>query len=158
MRRTRAWWTCAGVAAIVALATAVAVGGPDGRAPELVVIVHATNPVALADVSLEGVFLRRVVEWPSGDRIIPLNAATDSGPRQRFDRAVLAMSPEAAARYWLDARIRSGVAPPREVGDPALTVRLVARLPGTIGYVPADTPRDGVRVIARIRDDRVGAP
>ena len=103
-------------------------------------------------------FLRRVVEWPSGDRIIPLNAATDSGPRQRFDRAVLAMSPEAAARYWLDARIRSGVAPPREVGDPALTVRLVARLPGTIGYVPADTPRDGVRVIARIRDDRVGAP
>lgn len=147
------WW----VAALLALCAA---GARSARAEgdDLVVIVNAANPIAAAELALDDVFLRKRTAWPSGERIIPLNAAADSDRRQRFDRVVLGMSPEEAARYWLDVRIRGGGAAPREVADPALTVKLIARLVGTIGYVPDDTALDGVRVVARIRDAKVVRP
>jgi hypothetical protein len=161
--RTRsggARWRGGAAAAVVALIAVrlAAAAGPSDRAPDLVVIVNAGNPVAPGAVALEDVFLRKQVEWPDGERIIPLNATADSERRQRFDRAVLGMSADAVARYWLDARIRGGGVAPREVADPALTIKLIARLAGTVGYVPEGVALDGVRVIARIHNDKVEKP
>src|SRR6185503_19654357 len=99
------------------------------------------------------IFLRKEMTWDNGERIIPLNASPESERRQRFDRVVLGMSPDEAARYWLDLRIRGGGTAPREVGDSVLTVKLIAKLSGTIGYVPSDMQLPGVRVVARIRND-----
>jgi hypothetical protein len=44
------------------------------------------------------------------------------------------------------------------VSDPALAVKLVARIPGAIAYVPAELVDRQVRVAARIRRGRVLAP
>ena len=148
-----------GMVALVALA----LHGRDGRAEpaavaDLVVIVNAANPERPSPAMLERIFLRKEMTWDSGERIIPLNATPDSERRQRFDRAVLGLTPDEAARYWLDQRIRGGGAAPREVGDAVLTVKLIAKLTGTIGYVPGDVQLAGVRVVARIRNDKVIAP
>jgi ABC-type phosphate transport system substrate-binding protein len=125
---------------------------------DLVVIVHAGNPVRTSPAMLGKIFLRKELTWDNGERIIPLNGSPDSERRQRFDRAVLGMSPDEVARYWLDHRIRGGGTAPREVGDAVLTVKLIARLTGTIGYVPSDIQLSGVRVVARIRNDKVIPP
>jgi hypothetical protein len=125
---------------------------------ELVVIVHASNAARPSAAMLGKIFLRKEMTWDNGERIIPLNGSPESERRQRFDRAVLGMSPDEVARYWLDLRIRGGGTAPREVGDAVLTVKLVARLTGTIGYVPSDIQLSGVRVVARIRNDKVIPP
>ena len=146
---------------LVALA-ALAMPGRSGRAEpaaaDLVVIVNAANSERLSAQVLERIFLRKEMSWDNGERIIPLNASPESERRQRFDRAVLAMTSDEAARYWLDQRIRGGGNAPREVGDAVLMVKLVAKLTGTIGYVPGDVQLSGVRVVARIRIDKVIAP
>jgi ABC-type phosphate transport system substrate-binding protein len=125
---------------------------------DLVVIVNAGNPDRPSAGTLEKIFLRKALTWDSGERIIALNASPESERRGRFDHVVLGMTPDEAARYWLDQRIRGGGSAPREVGDAVLTVKLVARLSGTIGYVPADIKLTGVRVVARIRNDKVLPP
>jgi hypothetical protein len=147
-----------GVVAIAALALTGRSGRAEPQAADLVVIVNAANRDRPSPEMLERIFLRKEMAWENGERIIPLNANPESERRQRFDHAVLGMTPDEAARYWLDQRIRGGGAAPREVGDAVLTMKLVAKLSGTIGYVPGDLQLSGVRVIARIRNDKVIAP
>jgi hypothetical protein len=147
-----------GVVATAALAMAGRPGRAEPQAVDLVVIVNAANRDRPSPEMLERIFLRKEMAWDNGERIIPFNASPESERRQRFDRAALGMTPDEAARYWLDHRIRGGGAAPREVGDAVLTVKLVAKLTGTIGYVPADLQLSGVRVVARIRNDKVIAP
>jgi len=147
-----------GVIAVGALAMPERAIRAESAAGELVVIVNAANPVRPSAAMLEKIFLRKEMTWDNGERIIPLNASPESERRQRFDRVVLGMSPDEAARYWLDLRIRGGGTAPREVGDAVLTVKLIAKLSGTIGYVPSDMQLPGVRVVARIRNDKVILP
>jgi ABC-type phosphate transport system substrate-binding protein len=147
-----------GAIAIAALALPERPSGAEPVPGDLVVIVNPGNPARPSAGMLEKIFLRKELTWDSGERILPLNANPDSERRQHFDRVVLGMTPDEAARYWLDQRIRGAGSAPREVGDAVLTVKLVSRLSGTIGYVPTDTQLTGVRVVARIRNDKVVSP
>jgi hypothetical protein len=156
--RSRVHILLVGVVALAALAMPGRSGRAEPAAGDLVVIVNAVNKQVPSAAMLERIFLRKEMAWDSGERVIPLNASPESERRQRFDRVVLGMTPDEAARYWLDQRIRGGGAAPREVGDAVLTVKLVAKLTGTIGYVPAEVSLSGVRVIARIHNDKVVAP
>lgn len=119
--------------------------------PELVVIVNPRNPVAMSAAYLEGLFLKKERFWGDNAPVIALNAPRDAGSRREFDRVVLGMSAETAASYWIDVRIRSGTAPPKEIADPLLAVKLVGKLEGAIAYVPATTALTGVRVVGRIK-------
>jgi hypothetical protein len=130
----------------------------DGNAIELKIIVNAENTDAINASDLESYFLRKQRHWSNGTPIIPLNSSRLTDNRQSFDRAVLRLTPDEAARYWLDQRIRSGDGAPREVDDPSLATRLVARLKGAICYVPGTTDTRNVRVVARIRDGKLVPP
>jgi ABC-type phosphate transport system substrate-binding protein len=125
---------------------------------ELVVVVNSANTMKLTGSTLENVFLRKTTSWDDGVRVIPINGLPDSTRRLTFDRAVLGMSPDEVARYWLDLRIRGGGSAPREVDDPIVTLKLVGRLPGAIGYVPAGVALDGVTVVAHVRGTKVTLP
>ena len=95
-------------------------------AVELAVIVNAGNSARVNGEDLEALFLRKQRHWGDGEPVIPFNFGPDDPARITFDRAVLGMSPDDAARYWLGQRIRAGPSAPREVGDAALVVKLVA--------------------------------
>ena len=127
--------------------------------PTLAVIVHPDVEVKqLSDVELESIFLTERRYWSGTRPIIPFNLAPRSEERALFDRVVLRMEPEAIARYWLDRRVRSGNPPPRQAPDPMTVGRLVAKLPGAIGYIPESFVTHEVRVLARIRNGKVLAP
>lgn len=119
--------------------------------PELIVIVNSENAVKMSGQYLESLFLKKERFWGDNAPVIALNAPPDHPARREFDRVVLGMAAETAASYWIDVRIRSGTAPPKEVSDPALAVKLVAKLKGAIAYVPATTAVTGVRVVGRIK-------
>jgi hypothetical protein len=117
----------------------------------LVVIVPAGAEVReLALGELAAIFTTRRRNLEGGTTLIPLNLPPRDRLRVAFDQAVLGMGPEEVARYWVDRRVRGGNAPPRHVPSASLVARLVARLPGAVGYVPESDLAPGVRVVARI--------
>lgn len=102
----------------------------------LVPIVAANSP--LTDISLgtlRRVFLSEPVSSPGGLRLVGFNQATGSRAREAFDRIVLGLDPDQAARYWVDQRIRGGARPPRQVNNVSLLRQVISRFPGGVGYL-----------------------
>ena len=141
----------------LALAGSRATGG--ATSPDLAVVVNPDVPVARLSASeLESIFTSTRRNWSDGSNMSVFTYPPEAEPRQAFDGAVLRMSPGEVARFWLDQRIRGGARPPRQVPDPVLAVRLVAKLPGSIAYVPENLVSAGVKVVARIKAGKVVAP
>ncbi len=127
--------------------------------PELLVIVGSGAGVEqLSEDQLAPIFTTTTRYWPNGRAIVVFNLPAKTPLRVEFDRAVLHMTPEQVGRFWIDRRIRGGEGPPRDVPEPALVARLVAKLSGSVGYVPVSVKLDNVRVVARIRQGKVLAP
>jgi hypothetical protein len=125
----------------------------------LAIIVNANVAVSRLSASeLEAIFTSSRRTWPDGSSIGAFSYALESQIRRDFDRVVLRMSTDEVARFWIDQRVRGGAPPPRQVPDPSLVIRLVAKLPGCIAYVPDNLVNPTVKVVARVRDGRVIAP
>jgi ABC-type phosphate transport system substrate-binding protein len=149
-------WVLTVLAGAVATAPG-AVAGVGGE--EISVIVQpGTGTGPLDAVHLQAIFSVTQRSWDDGKAIIAFNLSPGSDARTEFDRVVMSMTPDQVGRYWIDQAIRSGRRAPRQVADPLLAVRLIAKLPGSIGYVPAHQVDASVRVVARIRDGRVLPP
>jgi ABC-type phosphate transport system substrate-binding protein len=143
-----------------------ALGAPDagavkGRsgADELAVVVNPDIDFKRVDEAmLEAIFTAARRTWPNGEAIRAFNYEPESKLRVIFDQVVLRMSPFEVGRFWVDQRVRGQVRPPREIADPELIRRLVASLPGSIAYLPASAVDSSVRVVARIRGNRLVGP
>ena len=70
-----------------------------------------------------------------GLRLIPFNLAIGDSIRVRFDRVVLGLAAEQVGAFWIDQRIRSGLAAPRTVPTRDMMLRVIASLKGVIGYM-----------------------
>jgi hypothetical protein len=103
---------------------------------ELAVIVAPASSLAnISMADLQRVFLSEAVNAPGGQRLVPINHPPRTPDRVGFDRVVLDREPDEVGRYWIDQRIRGGAGPPRSVDSVGLLRRVVANLPGAIGYV-----------------------
>jgi hypothetical protein len=133
-----------------------------GRAAEeesIDVVVHPRVPAkSLSTSELEALFTRAQTRWSDGKPVVPLSFPTGSTLRERFDRAVLRLDPKQVARFWLDQRIRGLGQPPKQALNTAMMLKVVANLPGGIGYVPTLKSPSGVRVVARIVQGKVSSP
>lgn len=119
-------------------------------ASDLVVVVHASNPETPSRAQLAAMFTTRRQAWNGGERIVPFNFPPKHQVRVDFDQAVLEMSPEEVARYWIDRRIRGGTPPPKAVNSAQLIVRLVSKLEGAIAYVPRSAVEGNVRIVTQL--------
>lgn len=128
--------------------------------PETIDVITHPRSVAtsLSASELEAMFTRSLTRWSDGRPIIPFNLADTDATRRRFDHAVLRLNPDQVGRFWLDQRIRGLGAPPKQVPDVSLLVKVIERLPGSIGYVPTTQRGTIVKVVARIVDGRVVSP
>lgn len=114
---------------------------------KLALVVGKDSPVA--DISLpdlKRLYLGEHIN-AAGQRLIPLNLVPLMRERAGFDKAVLNMSPDAIARYWIDRKIRGDSGPPKAIESADLLQRVVARLEGAIGYAPVAEVRPDVKVI-----------
>ena len=82
-----------------------------------------------------------------GKRVIPLALPNRSPERTAFDETVLGMSPDAAARYWVDRKIRGESGPPKSIDSPQILLRVVDKLEGSLGYVRADAIPSNVKIL-----------
>lgn len=139
-----------------------ALGAPsraDDGGDNLAVVVNSAVGVSRLSASeLEAIFTSSQRNWKDGSNISTFSYAPENPIRRAFDSVVLRLSPEEVARFWLDQRVRGGARPPRQVPDAAIAVRLVAKMPGSIAYVPENLVNSSVKVVARIRGGKVVEP
>ena len=102
---------------------------PRHRGP-ILLSVAACSPVE--NIPLDHV--RRVFSGDSRDFTV-LNLPPGTSERIAVDLVLLGRLPRDVARYWIERKIRGQGGPPRVVASARLVTRIVARVPGTIGYV-----------------------
>lgn len=127
----------------------------DALADTIVVVVHDDVPGDTLDpATIRRVFLRRQRFWADRSLAAPVNLPATSPVREHFSLAVLGRSPRDMAAFWNDLYF-NGVQPPPVVESQRAMLLYVARTPGAIGYVAADSlppepQREGYRVALRI--------
>jgi len=123
----------------------------------LAVVVAKGSP--LQDVSLaelKRIFTNEGDSDSSGQRFVPFNHPPHTTDRVGFDQVVLGMSADDVSQFWIERKIRGLPGPPRSVDSLSLLLRLIARLPGGIGYArPAQLTADvrAVRVNGKLPSD-----
>ncbi len=122
---------------------------------ELAVIVHPSNDAKLTADDLADVFRTVMRSWPGGKSIAAFELPPNTDERVLFDRAVLKLEPDDVAHFWIDRRMRGGSPPPHQVPEATILLRVVAKLAGAIGYVPASLVDSSVRVVAHVRAGEV---
>ena len=115
--------------------------------PLLVIVAQATGLTDISAALLRRAFEGYPAEYQPGKRLLPLNHPISSPERQRFDRAVLGLTPDEVGRFWVDQRIRSAGQPPRTLPSPELAVRVVLSFAGAITYTTADMVKPGLNVL-----------
>jgi hypothetical protein len=103
--------------------------------PIAVVMAASSRQRTLSSDKLRRVFLAQPADSDEGRRFIPINLASGSATRTRFDRVVLSLEPEDAARYWIDQRLR-GNKPPRTAATLEICRGALGELQGAISYLP----------------------
>jgi hypothetical protein len=133
---------------------------PSGAAsPVLAVIVNPAAGVKRLELAqLKAIFTVTEKRWPNGVPAVPFNFAPANSLRGLFDEAVLGMDTTEVAKFWIDQRIRGRARPPRHVVNEVLEGRVVAALPGAIGYVREENVPKGVVVVAFIADGKILPP
>jgi hypothetical protein len=125
--------------------TAIAAFSAPGRvhaadAPTLVLVLVTSKELQVRDISFgvaRRAFLGETTEL-GGRRLVPFNYPVGDPLRQAFDRLLLGMGPDEMGRYWVDRRIRGQGMPPKIAPSRDLMRAIVSRVPGVLGYLPAD--------------------
>jgi ABC-type phosphate transport system substrate-binding protein len=113
-----------------------------------VIVVHASNPVAeLSRQEVARFFLKRSGAWRTGLLVAPVDLPPESATRVAFSNAILGQSPKAVSTYWLQEIFARRAQPPPVRVTAAAVIAFVAANPGAIGYVPDDTPLNGVHSV-----------
>lgn len=114
----------------------------------LAVVVAKSSKISdLSIYDVKRLYQGETVSRPGAGKFVPLAQPSSSQDRVGFDKAVLGMSPEQVARYWVDRRIRGHAGPPKSIESPALLQRVVARVDGAVGYVRTSHVQGDVKVL-----------
>jgi hypothetical protein len=128
---------CAGALA----GSAADAAGPRRQGGDFVVIVNVANPAEeLSAAEVSRLFLKHVVRWPSGERVVPIELPLSSPVREKFSLAIHRRPAAAVAAYWQTMLFSGRNAPPTEEPSPATIVGFVGAEAGAIAYVPAGRP------------------
>ncbi|MHB1592276.1 MAG: substrate-binding domain-containing protein [Sulfuricella sp.] len=116
------------------------------------IIIIANPSVPAVSVSLKqlaAIYLLRVTLWPDGQPIVPVNQEADSRLRALFSERVLGQRPIVLANYWNQMHFQ-GKNPPLVMDSDQAVTAFVRKVSGAIGYVSANTPMQGVRIVGRL--------
>jgi hypothetical protein len=124
------------IATLVLFAGGGLIGPSEGRAnaddDALLIIANKAvpeNSISVAEV--QRIFLKMRSSWPSGGKVIPVNAKPDTPERRAFQEKVLGMDANAELSYWQEQKVKRGATPPPEFSN---AQRAVFSLKGGIGY------------------------
>jgi hypothetical protein len=113
------------------------------------VIVHPDNALDAIDRGfLRDGYLKKVIEWPRGVAMRPVDLASKFPEHQRFLSEVLRKTAAQLKNYWNQQIFSGKSVPPPEVESVAAAIEYVIANRGAIGYIPASADPRGAKVIA----------
>ena len=114
---------------------------------ELVLVVHPSNDASLDAKTAQRIFLGKESKFSNGKEAIPINQAPDSANRASFDTDTLGRSSTQVAAYWSKLVFTGKGIPPKEVGNDAEVIAMVAGNQDAIGYVDSASVTSAVKAI-----------
>lgn len=141
--------------------TAAALGGyPSAAAaakdaetrPLRIVIVTAIAPTEeITAKTLERIYLKRKTLWKSGEKIVPINLSASDPLRAVFTKKILRRNHRALVEYW-NGKHFSGINPPVVLRSEEAVKRFLRKVPGSIGYISAESVETDLTVIHTLKD------
>lgn len=123
------------------LSLAILMGLAHGAAADhkklVVVVVKGSSLTSISRSDLKHCFLGDRISG-GGKTLVPFNSEAKTSERMGFDRGTLGMSPDEVGRFWVDRRVRGQAGAPRSLPSVLHMVKVVAKFPAAIGYVPVD--------------------
>lgn len=115
---------------------------------DIVVIVSSSNAnYALDKIDIEQIFLGKKSVFPDGERAIPVDQAENSPVRAEFNDKALGKNASQLKAYWSRLIFTGKGTPPKESGNDADVVALVAQNPNMVGYIDESALNDSVKVL-----------
>jgi ABC-type phosphate transport system substrate-binding protein len=96
---------------------------------------------------LASIFLKQSTRWGNGHEIVVVDQSTQSPVRAEFSSEVLRQPLPAVQSYWLREISAGRATPPVVKASDADVVAFVHDHAGAIGYVSADFPAEGVKLV-----------
>jgi len=121
-----------------------------------VVVARGSSVQNLSLSALKRIFLNEGDTDPTDQRYVPFNHPPRTTDRVAFDKLLLGMSADEVSQFWIERKIRGLPGPPRSVDSLSLLLRLIAHLPGAIGYArPAQLTGEvrAIRVNGKLPND-----
>lgn len=119
-----------------------------GVSRSFVVIAHPGEAPGQIDLlTLRRIYLGRVTRWPGGSVVVPVNGPPRSPLRQAVGRWLFPEGDDAVRDHWQRAYYQ-GRFPPRALASYRAVALFVARVAGSVGYVPVDLAHPGTVVVA----------
>jgi hypothetical protein len=121
---------------MVALGIAAATAHAE-RKKLVVVVAKGSSVTNISKIDLKRCFLGDPIA-AGGKTLVPFNAEARTLERAGFDEAVLGMSPDETGRFWVDRKVRGQSGAPRSLPSMLYVIKVVAKFPAAISYVPVD--------------------
>ena len=114
-------------------------GAASAPARDFVVIVNSANPAASIERDdLSKMFFKRLVKWPHGTAVEPIDLSPSERARLVFTQSVHGKSVGAVRAFWQQQIFSGRSVPPSEKRNDAEVMQYVREHPGAVGYVSSE--------------------
>jgi len=121
-----------------------------GQADGLLVIASPQVPLTrISAKQLADIYMLKERFWADQTQVIPVNREASASERENFSEALFDLSPQELAEYWNRLSFQGKFPPLIQTSDEAV-LGFVRSVPGAIGYINADQPTAGVKVLLRL--------
>ncbi len=146
-----------GLVAVICVAMALSPRAASAAGGAVAIVVNPSTPVDdLSVAELRKIFLGERQFWSPSLRVVLLVRGPGAHERDVALHSIYQMSEAQFHQYWIAMIMRAEVTSgPKTVSSAEMTNQLIAGIPGSIGFVPADKVQPGVKVL-RINGKRPG--
>ncbi|UCC41012.1 MAG: hypothetical protein JSV96_06155 [Candidatus Aminicenantes bacterium] len=111
------------------------------------VIVNASNPISsMTKSQVSNLFLKKVIEWENGLKVLPVDLVERFTVRQRFTNEIHGRKIRAVKAYWNKQKFSGRNLPPPEKASYEEVLKYVEENVGAIGYIPVSIQIEGYKV------------
>lgn len=105
----------------------------------IVFIVNASNPSSqLTTFQISDMFLKKSRTWADGAAVRFFDRADNSEIRKSFLKTILRRTAREIDQYWIGQKLYTGNSAPAQIASDSMTIAMVSRFPGAIGYIDAE--------------------
>lgn len=107
-------------------------------AQEIVFIINAGSSVSeISQTELANIFLKKTRFWPDGSSVRFFDREDNTLEKKAFLKKYIHRSQREIDQFWIGQKLYTGNAAPTQLASDTMTISLVSRFPGAIGYIRA---------------------